>query len=325
MKTLLETKFGSHLYGMDTPNSDTDFKSIIVPDFEFVISEKRWTHVESTGASNVRNTSDDIDRESYSLHGFLQKAYAGDTGAIDMLHATSKSTTISTPEWEFLRDNREKFYTKNMRGYIGYCRKQATKYGLRGSRVAAIENVLKFISEKSKLDGFEKMTIGDTLNEMVQLQGEFIKFVDGYYYKKGKWIDKPSMIVCESKYEYTSRLTIVEDSLKSKIASYGDREELIKNADAGAYKRLHHALRAGYQIRDIYKFGDFEYPLNERNYLIDVKLGLIPFEDVMRTLEDLIKSVVDLNDKSKLPLCVDTKLFEEFKNDVYASALSLQK
>lgn len=30
MILLFKTKFGSHLYGLDTPNSDTDYKGVVI-------------------------------------------------------------------------------------------------------------------------------------------------------------------------------------------------------------------------------------------------------------------------------------------------------
>lgn len=317
MRTLFTTKFGSHLYGTETENSDQDFKSIIIPDLDFIISEKRWTDSKSTGDSVNKNTKDDIDTETYSLHGFLQKAYAGDTGIIDMLHATDKSTIFSTPEWEFLKENRTKFYTKNMSSYVGYCRSQAAKYCLKGSRLDDINKVLKHLSKVSDPEGTRLKEILDTC---LQLSGDYVKFVEGYY-KKGKWVDKPSMVVCESKYEYTMHISHIIESLEKKVSGYGSRSELAKQNNGVDFKALHHALRASYQVESILVHGDFEYPLRETDFLVQVKLGQVPFEDIKVYLEDSMDKIKALSEKSKLPDTVDNKIFEDFKRSVYREYL----
>ena len=41
VKILYLSKFGSHLYGTDTPESDSDFKGIFLPSKEMLFLEKR--------------------------------------------------------------------------------------------------------------------------------------------------------------------------------------------------------------------------------------------------------------------------------------------
>ena len=59
-------RFGSHMYGTDTPDSDTDYKGVYIPHIKDVIlgdAPKSSINI-STGDTDGKNTSDDIDAGS---------------------------------------------------------------------------------------------------------------------------------------------------------------------------------------------------------------------------------------------------------------------
>jgi len=88
MKTIVNMIFGSHLYGTDTPKSDKDFKGVFMPNYKDVLLGNIPKSINtSTNQNNIKNSSDDVDTETYSLHYFLKLACQGETVALDMLHA----------------------------------------------------------------------------------------------------------------------------------------------------------------------------------------------------------------------------------------------
>lgn len=149
MKLLLKSKFGSHLYGCSTDKSDTDYKGIFLPSEGDLILQKVSKSINNSTKKNCnqKNTSDDIDYELYSLHYFLELASQGETVALDMLHIPRGFEEITSPEWEFIRKNRNKFYTKNLKAYLGYCRTQASKYGIRSSRMHTVQEVITILKD----------------------------------------------------------------------------------------------------------------------------------------------------------------------------------
>ena len=160
MNIILKTKFGSHLYGTDTPESDLDIKGIFLPELRDVLLQKVPKEIDlSTNTSDTKNTKNDIDEGYYSLHYFLKLAFKGETVAIDLLHARPEwneepkllnlyhngSDIQFTTIWEYIYANRAKFYTKNMKAFLGYCRTQAAKYGLRSGRLVNIMETINII------------------------------------------------------------------------------------------------------------------------------------------------------------------------------------
>lgn len=129
MNKIMECRFGSHLYGTSTENSDQDYKGIYMPTLRDVVNGLYPQQLKyNTGNDQTKNGPEDIDSEIYCVQKFLQLAFDGETVAIDMLHCPDDMLVVDSLEWQFLRANRARFYTKNMKAYIGYCRTQAAKY-----------------------------------------------------------------------------------------------------------------------------------------------------------------------------------------------------
>ena len=138
-------RFGSTLYGTNTLNSDTDYKSIYVPSIDdYLLQSVKKTIENNTGTNSSRNTKDDVDNQLISLNYFLQLCISGDTLAIDMLHAPEAWEEITSPIWEDLKSKRHLFYTKNLKSYLGYCKKQASKYSIKGSRLDTAEKIISW-------------------------------------------------------------------------------------------------------------------------------------------------------------------------------------
>lgn len=302
MNIVVETLFGSHLYGLDTPNSDKDYKGIVLPTTSQILLGKSNFHVDkSTGLVNGKNTKDDIDRTFYSLSYFIDLASKGETVALDMLHGSPDKLIQSSPIWDFLVANRRKFYTKSMKSYIGYVRKQAAKYGIKGTRISELEKVITF------LETFPSDVPVGALN-----------FPDNEF---GKWVDYKGNNYYEfagSKFQDNLKIHYMLDTLKKIYANYGERSKLAKENLGVDWKAVSHCLRAGYQARDIFTKGYFEYPLDETKFLMDVKSGKLDFvSEVEPEIDKITKEALALSDASTLPDEVDRKFWSNYIESIH--------
>jgi predicted nucleotidyltransferase len=131
MCIIVKMKFGAHLYGTATSDSDLDYKGIFLPTKEqLLLGRVAKSHNYSTGKNDSRNTKNDVDTELYSLHYFVKLACDGQTAAMDMLHAPDGMILEKSKIWDEIVKNRQKFYTKNLKSFIDYARRQASKYGI---------------------------------------------------------------------------------------------------------------------------------------------------------------------------------------------------
>ena len=310
MTTILKTVFGSHLYGLNTPTSDKDFKGIFMPTpKDILLGQIPKTQKLSSGPSHERNSQEDVDSETYSLHHFVQLALQGQTVALDMLHGNREE--IATEEWYFLKDNRHKFYTRNMRSFIGYARKQAAKYGVKGSRLDAVLRAWDFLSMK------DDQTIGDLWAAGELWEGEHchLRVVESSEYycddqQKSYWE------VCGKKMTFGGKASHYLPMLKKFYENYGHRAKLAAQNEGVDWKAVSHALRVGYQTRYIFEDKTFSYPLKETPYLLAVKQGRLPYNEVAGVLDRLIEELETMSLTSTLPDHPDVEFWEDWLGSV---------
>lgn len=304
MKDLLEGReiicemiFGSRMYGTDTPDSDMDIKGIYLPTLE----ERRAGQfpkslVYSSGNDKSKNTKEDVDYEYYSLDYFITLAKVGETVAIDMLH--SNETLRSSPIWERIVKERQRFISKNMQAYLGYCQKQAAKYGLKGSRLDTIQRVSCMLAYHCY--PYQKMAeIWDDLPGL-----EHTKKDEEFYN------------VCGRKLQKTAKVKYCLDILEQFEYTYGERaREAIDNNNVD-WKAMSHAVRASTQLIDLFLYGEIKYPLHNAKDLKAIKQGEWDFTYTLQRLEGYIESVKYIAQVTDYPEAVDSLFWEGFLQQV---------
>lgn len=319
MKTIVKTYFGSHLYGTSTPESDVDFKEIYVPHARDILTGNVKEHMsKNTNNTSSKNTKDDVDHELYSLKYFFKLAADGETVALDMLH-TPPSLVVKSdlPDvWKYIQDNRSRFYTTNMKSYLGYVRKQASKYGVKGSRLAVLRQALKRSNEWGQyFDNGAVIRLSHMKN--VLPVGEFASWVETENEKTGKQtfynlLDRKFQDTLTNK-EFNAILVKLEEN-------YGERARKAEANEGIDWKALSHACRGGLQLLEIYKTGDLVYPLQDAPFILDVKLGKHTFKTVQEFLEDIVDQVEHAAEqaaKNGMQQKVDMSFWDDFLEQVY--------
>ncbi|EPJ2511962.1 DNA polymerase beta superfamily protein [Salmonella enterica subsp. enterica serovar Bareilly] len=315
----MKTYFGSHLYGTSTPESDVDFKEIYVPHARDILTGNVKEHMsKNTNNTSSKNTKDDVDHELYSLKYFFKLAADGETVALDMLH-TPPSLVVKSdlPDvWKYIQDNRSRFYTTNMKSYLGYVRKQASKYGVKGSRLAVLRQALKRSNEWGQyFDNGAVIRLSHMKN--VLPVGEFASWVETENEKTGKQtfynlLDRKFQDTLTNK-EFNAILVKLEEN-------YGERARKAEANEGIDWKALSHACRGGLQLLEIYKTGDLVYPLQDAPFILDVKLGKHTFKTVQEFLEDIVDQVEHASEqaaKNGMQQKVDMSFWDDFLEQVY--------
>jgi hypothetical protein len=301
---IVKMKFGSHLYGTDGPDSDLDFKGVFLPTVERLLLGERVKSINrSTGSGVVKNTKDDVDEEFYSLHYFLKLALEGQTVALDMLHAPQSAIIKSSHLWDKLVEQRSRFYTKNLKAFVGYARRQAAKYGVKGSRLAAAKKVLSLLIPGCSL---KMSNIWDKLPE-----SEHLHHVS----------PSPNGIrqyqVCGKIIQETQTQAYVADILTRFVEQYGKRARLAEINEGVDWKAMSHALRAAHQVKELLTCGTMTLPRPEAKLLKGVKEGKCDFKHVQFELEYIMEEVEKLAERSELPAKPDHKFAERFILEAY--------
>lgn len=298
--------FGSHLYGTSTINSDTDYKGIFLPNKKDIILGNVPKSINSMTKTDTKakNTENDVDTEIYSLHYFLHLACEGQTVALDMLHAPKNMILTSSAVWDEIVMERHRFYTCNLQAFIGYARKQAAKYGIRGSRLSEAKMVYDYLAEN---DLYSLKKMGDLWEDLPT--GEHIEFVTG----GKKDYNEEFYQVCGKKIQKTAKVSNCLNILATFITSYGHRAMLAAENKGIDWKAISHAVRAAEQVKEVLKHNTITFPLKNAETILSIKNGELDYNtEVAPLLESLMDEVENLSEKSKLPKKVDRKFWDNF-------------
>ena len=307
-ETVVMMRFGSHLYGTDTETSDLDYKGVYLPTVrQLMLGRIPKSQRFATNTTGEKNSPGDVDREVYSLHYFVRLACSGETVSLDMLHAPESMLIESSSIWRELVAGRSRFYTRDMRSFVHYARKQAAKYGVRGSRIDAMRRLIEVLSNASP-----DLRLGDVWNKLP---------TNEYLVKQVK--NKQRIyIACNRELQATARVGYYVPILQRVLESYGDRARQAEQNQGIDWKAISHALRAAYQMRYIYRDNGFIYPLPEAPFLRDVKLGRFRYSDVATKLEDLLDEVDALAmNATHLPETCDTAYWDDWLYDTMLRAV----
>lgn len=224
MRSIVTIKFGSHLYGTSTPASDLDFKSVYIPDASDILLQRVKGSINKSRqkAEKEKNLPGEIEEESYSLQKYLALAAECQTVAMDVLFAPEWSMTEPPAlEWCEIVANRHRFLTKRATAFVGYCRQQANKYGIKGSRVAASRAALALLAKIVEEHGGTPK-LGDYEKEIASV-------VSGIEHAALVDIPSPSgrtvrhLDICNRKMPFTSSVKNARDIVQRLVDEYGSR------------------------------------------------------------------------------------------------------
>ena len=299
---VVEMVFGSHLYGTDTLESDRDYKGVVLPTREEVLLGKiPGTLSSSTGSGSRKNIKTDVDRDWYSLHYFIKLCLAGETCVLDMLHAPEDMLIQTSPIWDRIIEDRSLFYTKSLNALVGYARKQAAKYGIKGSRVNAMQAAIDALQgdpEVRLVDIWDSLPDGEHIHKLNEEPYKFWQVIGKKFVERMK-VGEVLRIVSENYEKYGARARDASENL---------------NVD---WKALSHAIRAAMEVIEIFEYGAITFPLKDAEYLRDVKQGKLDYEqEVAPALEALLDQCELLAASSDLPERVEQSFWDEFVCDI---------
>jgi hypothetical protein len=301
LNLIVKMKFGAHMYGTATSRSDIDYRGVFLPSKEEVLLGRIPKQISySSGERASKNTPQDIDVEIYSLHYFISLACGGQIVAMDMLHAPDSCIEVRSHIWETIVRERQRFYTKNLTSFIIYARRQTAKYGIKGSRLNAVAEVLSLLKSE---DPTKKLRL--LWNKLPRME---------YCSEAGTGPDGLRRYqICGKTFQESSPIGYIIPVLEKFLYEYGIRAKDAaenKNID---WKAVSHALRAAFQVREILTRRTITFPLKEADMLIRVKQGKLDYlTEAAPLLESMITEVERLASASDLPETVDTACWDRF-------------
>ena len=188
-KLIYLSQYGSHLYGLNTENSDLDFRGVYIPNLEDIILGKAQDEINTElevevecyeeidkvvngfplkGAVKAKKVK--VDVKIFSLQKFIKLCSKADTNALDLLFSLDnddveqyvysdtkinddgRTSTSYIPFWYVLYHKDKLINTDKLESPITYAFKQATKYSIKGERRQVMLDLLKHVNTYLFLD-----------------------------------------------------------------------------------------------------------------------------------------------------------------------------
>lgn len=325
MKSIVEIKFGSHLYGTVTETSDLDIKGVYLPsgrdillqNIQPLIAKKR------PKAHGEKNTPEDVDYELYSVQKYLSLLTEGQTVALDMLFAPD-SAMLKEPNalWLSIQQLAPQILTRQAASFVRYCRQQANKYGIKGSRVAAARLALESLTQwESRYGASAKLSIA--MEEMYKIAEGNAFLVIGE--------DVLATGISTAYFEICGKKALLNASIKSAHAiaqklmdEYGERAKAAERNEGIDWKALSHAVRVGREALEFLESHHITFPRPEAPHLLAIKLGKLPFQQVSEEIEQLVVEVEHAAAHSTLPESFDVQLVENFIEQLHRTQVLVE-
>ena len=317
-RTIFRCTYGSHLFGTATAESDLDIKSVFVPRQRDILlgRVKGSVQAKRDKEPGEKNHAGDVEEEAYSLQRFLGLAAEGQTVAVDLLFAPASAWLGEPgPEWRAVLAGRHRLLTLRSKAFIGYCLQQASKYGIKGARVAAARAALDLLeagaarhgatAKLGALDGpirdFAARTDHAAMVDIPQPGGNLLPHLD----------------VCGRKLPYTVAIREAAAVMRRLVAEYGRRALQAETQTGVDWKALSHAVRVAGQGLELLETGRVTFPAADVEHIRAIKLGLVPYGDVADEVESLLSRVQAAAERSALPDEVDRGWIDDFVAEVH--------
>lgn len=327
MKYIFRCQFGSHVYGTNLPESDTDFKGIFLPEFRDIILQRPKSVITlNTGTDDSKNTADDVDEELFALHKWFTLFIQGQTLCYDMLFTPQSFWTNHGGPWYEIVRGKDKLLNSKISAFAGYCQAQAAKYSLKGSNLAAYRMAVEFF--KRQPPHARLSSISDLIFELISVAAK-----EAIYNEKSERLIRvvsiPHKVTgLEEFYLQVGPKTKVPMSASCKLAAdifqqqfdkYGARAKQAETNQGVDWKALMHAVRVCEEAKELLLTGNITFPRPESPFLLKIRKGEIHYRDVAEYIEIGLKGLHEAKAKTSLPDEPDKQWIEDFIFDIYSS------
>jgi len=290
---ILEMVSGSHLYGTNTETSDMDKIGIFIPSLEYFFGLKSIEEVDLSVISkndDGKNNSDAEDIKFYSLNKFVKLAIENNPNILDQMFCNKQNLLFSNDIGEELLNIRHLFPHKGLvKKYIGYAMSQSHKMTIKVSNYDSFKIVLEWLEDKMYTKGDNTKYASSQLLAEFRTSGiEGIKFYDHH------------ATIGDINISLTDKLSKVYSKVVDRLSKVGNREELYTKYGFDTKFGMH-CLRLLIEGKELMTTGTLEFPLKEKDFLLDVRSGKYSKEDIINMMNESSKELEDLTSRSKLP------------------------
>lgn len=287
-QVIIAIQTGSHLFKLNTPNSDLDITGIYLPSEKEFLTGKFSKEISlNTNKSNTANTKDDIDCKFISLFRFLELLAMGEFNALEWLYSPEYSHIEKSELWDEIQLYRDNLVIFNISSFLGFIKTEYKKAGFSGNIVHEINLFYEYLKTKD-----ESLTLGQVFDEIKNFS--YIKFTSSIVNNSNKHKQLKSIIIGHRVFQETVKIFYVKKELASilenKVTSH--RKDLT-GKDA---KGLYHSQRLLFEAKYLLNQHKLQIPFSneEHSFLMKIRKNEISLDELQYKIEQQIDEIKQL-------------------------------
>jgi hypothetical protein len=319
MKELFTVQYGSKLYGTNTAASDTDLKTVYLPELGDLlmakppkIFKKRFDAQGQPLGDGTSMPPDGVETEYIPFQTFVRDFINGQTYALEIGHAMyskhlglpkNKQNTVREVSW--VVELVENFSNSEVQSMTGFAAKQVWDYIKRGERLNEATNVLDVLKRHESL----LRTGGHVVRLDTQLAYSDVELGGDVVYTStvldevsrecslpiGQSVNNNrTMRTLElngRSYLETTEVEHLCAQVQKLISKYGDRSTAAAETDVD-WKSISHAVRVYEQSIELLETGRITFPRKNAAHLLEIKSGRVSLDEVKSELSRLDEEVL---------------------------------
>ena len=308
---LFRTKYGSHLYGTNTPESDYDEKVIYLPGIESLLLGKKLQTYKHRYDESGNVLSDTVkmpprgkEIEHIPFQKFARDFFEGQTYAIEIAFALKhqKSQHVG-----IIYDLINSFLPDTFSPMLGFAMKQTFDYVHRATRMKKLQDVVNLVDELILSSPAPKshdhpvpstpLRLDTSFNgkKLIQIISEKLGVEIGTTTNGNKTIS--TLQLAGRDYIETLDVRQFTASLLKLIYNYGHRTEAASVSEVDL-KSLMHAVRVYEQVIELSQTKNLVFPRPSANELVQIKNAQIPVDKIRYRLLTLEHEAGELEQKA---------------------------
>jgi len=303
---ILEIRVGSHLYGLNRPESDEDYAGIIVPPKSYFLGLDKVEEVDCSIVSKKadgRNDKDAVDRKFYEIRKFVALAMQNNPNIIEQLFVTPENIVFINVYGRALLQHRHLFPHKGLKGrFCGYAISQKQKMYVKRDNMLDIEKAIEYFS---------------TFDRMKYIAE--VPMLTSYMTESGQHIHVGDISI-----QRNIQVRKALEQLEERKSKFSGRKEMVDDYGYDV-KFAMHLIRLLLEGKELLETGEVIFPLKDEELLRSIRAGKYSMAEISQMAEDIEAEVNQVYETSPLPKTADYNAINKLLVNINESFLSHTK
>lgn len=296
---IVQFEVGSSVYGASTPESDTDYMGIFIAPKRYYLGLDKVEEVDLSILSklpNGKNAKDAIDSKYYELRKFMKLLMENNPNILSSLYTPKDKFVWQSFLGIKLFDHIDLFPHRGLKKkYLGYAFSQKHKMVIKTDNYNSLNNFNDFLDIYVMNPREEELRPGCYYSNQLLAELRSNRALEGIV-----GFHDHHALIGDINISLTDKLSKVHKKVKERVSKVGNREELYTKFSYDVKFGMH-LVRLMFEGKELLETGKLEYPLKDRQTLLDIRNGKWTKEDIISYSEQLEAEIEDITVKSVLP------------------------